>query len=191
LALPLAARFALGVAIAPPLTLRVTIGRAFAGPHPEGAVRRQAAFSIPARAAFDRDAARRSSLRLSRGLVHSVDNSGICQGIRPGLPPWIFIGHGAPRPMKNSRNDRFFNAKWKRVPAKAKIKSATDVKSAKPMQLQLWVRIFAQNRTEQRATAGPRAFNGLCDDEGVPLICPTRLGKNDGHFREQHVRFDL
>ena len=42
-----------------------------------------------------------------------------------------------------------------------------------PMQLQLWVRIFAQNRTEDRAVAGPRAFNGLCDDEGVPLICPT------------------
>src|SRR6266705_3311570 len=41
------------------------------------------------------------------------------------------------------------------------------------MQLQLWVRIFAQNRTEQRAIAGPRAFNGLCDDEAVPLICPT------------------
>src|SRR5256885_301176 len=29
------------------------------------------------------------------------------------------------------------------------------------------------NYTEQRAIAGPRAFNGLCDDEGVPLICPT------------------
>ena len=41
------------------------------------------------------------------------------------------------------------------------------------MQLQLRVRIFAQNRTEDRAVAGPRAFNGLCDDEGVPLICPT------------------
>ena len=39
--------------------------------------------------------------------------------------------------------------------------------------LQLWVRIFARYRTEQRAIAGPRAFNGLCDDEGVPLICPT------------------
>src|SRR5712675_1264303 len=37
----------------------------------------------------------------------------------------------------------------------------------------LWVRIFAQNRTEERAIAGPRAFNGLCDNEGVPLICPT------------------
>jgi hypothetical protein len=23
------------------------------------------------------------------------------------------------------------------------------------------------------------------------VICPTRLGKNGGHFREQHVRFDL
>src|SRR5712672_2187135 len=41
------------------------------------------------------------------------------------------------------------------------------------MQLQLRVRIFAQNRTEDRAVAGPRAFNGLCDDEGVPLIRPT------------------
>jgi hypothetical protein len=150
LALPLAARFALGVAIAPSLTLRVTIGRAFAGPHPEGTVRRQAAFSIPARAAFDRDAARRSSLRLSRGLVHSADNSGICQGIRPGLPPWIFIGHGAPRPMKNSRNDRFLQCEIERVPAKAKIKSATDVKSAKPMQLQLWVRICPKSHRTAR-----------------------------------------
>ena len=26
---------------------------------------------------------------------------------------------------------------------------------------------------KQRAIAGPRAFNGSCDDEGVPLICPT------------------
>src|SRR3979409_334784 len=42
-----------------------------------------------------------------------------------------------------------------------------------PMQLQSWVGIFAQNHTERRAIAGPRAFNGLCDDEGVPLICPT------------------
>jgi hypothetical protein len=25
----------------------------------------------------------------------------------------------------------------------------------------------------QMQSAGPRAFNGLCDDEGVPLICPT------------------
>src|SRR6266550_2148587 len=41
------------------------------------------------------------------------------------------------------------------------------------MQLQSWVGIFAQNHTEQRAIAGPRAFNGLCDDEAVPLICPT------------------
>ncbi len=24
-----------------------------------------------------------------------------------------------------------------------------------------------------RAIAGPRPFNGLCDDEGMPLICPT------------------
>src|SRR6266700_2912245 len=24
-----------------------------------------------------------------------------------------------------------------------------------------------------RAIAGPRAFNGLCEDEGMPLICPT------------------
>src|ERR1700716_1743516 len=42
-----------------------------------------------------------------------------------------------------------------------------------PMQLQSWAGIFDQNHTEQRAIAGPRAFNGLCDDEGVPLICPT------------------
>src|ERR1700716_2050124 len=39
--------------------------------------------------------------------------------------------------------------------------------------LQLRVRIFAQNRTEERSIAGPRVSNGLCDDEGVPLICPT------------------
>jgi hypothetical protein len=42
-----------------------------------------------------------------------------------------------------------------------------------PMQLQSWAGIFDQNHTEQRAIAGPRAFNGLYDDEGVPLICPT------------------
>ena len=41
------------------------------------------------------------------------------------------------------------------------------------MQLQSWVGIFAQHHTERRAVAGPLAFNGLCDDEGVPLICPT------------------
>src|SRR6266567_4839404 len=29
------------------------------------------------------------------------------------------------------------------------------------------------NYTELRAIAGLRAFNGLCDNEGVPLICPT------------------
>ena len=34
-------------------------------------------------------------------------------------------------------------------------------------------RDFRPNHTEWRAIAGPRAFNGLCDDEGVPLICPT------------------
>src|SRR6266481_1116521 len=34
-------------------------------------------------------------------------------------------------------------------------------------------RDFRPNHTERRAIAGPRAFNGLCDDEGVPLICPT------------------
>ena len=34
-------------------------------------------------------------------------------------------------------------------------------------------RDFRPNHTEQRAIAAPRAFNGLCDDEGVPLICPT------------------
>jgi len=42
-----------------------------------------------------------------------------------------------------------------------------------PMQIQSWVGIFAQNHTERRAIAGPGAFDGLCDDEGVPLICPT------------------
>ena len=42
-----------------------------------------------------------------------------------------------------------------------------------PMQLQSWVGILAQRHTERRAMAGPRASNGLCDDEGVPLICPT------------------
>src|SRR5439155_24862877 len=40
-------------------------------------------------------------------------------------------------------------------------------------QCRLWVRVFAQNHTGQRAIAGSRDFNGLCDDEGVPLICPT------------------
>src|ERR1700704_5274761 len=34
-------------------------------------------------------------------------------------------------------------------------------------------RHFRPNHTEWRAIAGPRALNGLCDDEGVPLICPT------------------
>ena len=34
-------------------------------------------------------------------------------------------------------------------------------------------RHFRPNHTERRAIAGPRALNGLCDDEGVPLICPT------------------
>src|SRR5882672_12503343 len=34
-------------------------------------------------------------------------------------------------------------------------------------------RDFRPNHTEQRAIAAPRAFNGFCDDEGVPLICPT------------------
>jgi hypothetical protein len=34
-------------------------------------------------------------------------------------------------------------------------------------------RDFRPNHTERRAIAGPRAFSGLCDDEGVPLICPT------------------
>ena len=42
-----------------------------------------------------------------------------------------------------------------------------------PLQLQSWVGIFDQNQAERRAMAGPRASNGLCDDEGVPLICPT------------------
>src|SRR5258708_38071511 len=41
------------------------------------------------------------------------------------------------------------------------------------MQLQSWVGILAQRHTERRAMAGPRASNGLCDDEAVPLICPT------------------
>src|SRR5712671_7479307 len=34
-------------------------------------------------------------------------------------------------------------------------------------------RDFRPNHTERRAIAGPRAFNGSCDDEGMPLICPT------------------
>src|SRR6266403_5556917 len=34
-------------------------------------------------------------------------------------------------------------------------------------------RDFRPNYTERRAIAGPRALNGSCDDEGVPLICPT------------------
>jgi len=34
-------------------------------------------------------------------------------------------------------------------------------------------RDFRPNHSEWRAIAGPRALNGLCDDEGVPVICPT------------------
>jgi hypothetical protein len=34
-------------------------------------------------------------------------------------------------------------------------------------------RDFRPNHTERGAIASPRALNGLCDDEGVPLICPT------------------
>src|SRR6266545_2518901 len=34
-------------------------------------------------------------------------------------------------------------------------------------------RDFRPNHSEWRAIAGPRALNGLCDNEGVPLICPT------------------
>src|SRR3979490_1611173 len=34
---------------------------------------------------------------------------------------------------------------------------------------------------KRHAIAGPGAFSGLCDDEGVPLICPTRLGKNSNY----------
>src|SRR5437667_848556 len=40
------------------------------------------------------------------------------------------------------------------------------------MQFQLWVRGFAKIAPGS-AIVGPRAFSGLCDDEGVPLICPT------------------
>ncbi len=49
----------------------------------------------------------------------------------------------------------------------------TTTRCGEPMQVRLWVRVFAQNHTGQRAIAGPRDFNGLCDDERVPLICPT------------------
>src|SRR5258708_32522365 len=34
-------------------------------------------------------------------------------------------------------------------------------------------RDFRPNHTKRRAIAGPRVLNGLCDDEGVPLICPA------------------
>src|SRR5438552_2867260 len=40
------------------------------------------------------------------------------------------------------------------------------------MQLQLWVRVLPKIAPAS-AIAGPRAFNGSCDGEGVPLICPT------------------
>jgi hypothetical protein len=40
------------------------------------------------------------------------------------------------------------------------------------MQLQLFERIFGRNRTEEPAIAGGR-LQGLRDDEGMPLICPT------------------
>ena len=43
-----------------------------------------------------------------------------------------------------------------------------------PVQLQLWVRIFACNRARgARCRAGPWAFCKLRDDGIVPLICPT------------------
>ena len=41
------------------------------------------------------------------------------------------------------------------------------------MQIQSWVGIFAQITPNGAPIAGSWAFNGLCDDEGVPLICPT------------------
>ena len=47
-----------------------------------------------------------------------------------------------------------------------------------PMSLRLWLWIFVGNRTEERAIAGPATPDGSCDDEEVPVICPTRQGKN-------------
>src|SRR5207245_5189089 len=41
------------------------------------------------------------------------------------------------------------------------------------MQIQSWVGIFAQITPNGAPIAGSWAFNGLCDDEGLPLICPT------------------
>jgi hypothetical protein len=48
----------------------------------------------------------------------------------------------------------------------------------KPMQIQadansIMGRHFRPHHTKWRAIAGPRALDGSCDDEGVPLICPT------------------
>src|SRR5450631_4052636 len=40
-------------------------------------------------------------------------------------------------------------------------------------------------------TIAIRPSGGVGWREFVEMICPTRLGKNGGHFREQHVRFDL
>jgi hypothetical protein len=40
------------------------------------------------------------------------------------------------------------------------------------VQLQLFKRIFGRNRTEEPAIADGR-LQGLRDDEGMPLICPT------------------
>ena len=48
------------------------------------------------------------------------------------------------------------------------------VRRGEPVQFQLWVRIFGpQSQPTRPAIAERRAFTGLWDDEGMPLICPT------------------
>jgi hypothetical protein len=48
----------------------------------------------------------------------------------------------------------------------------TIIRCGEPVQLQLFKRIFGRNRTEEPAIADGR-LQGLRDDEGMPLICPT------------------
>jgi len=48
----------------------------------------------------------------------------------------------------------------------------TIIRCGEPVQLPLFKRIFGRNRTEEPAIADGR-LQGLRDDEGMPLICPT------------------
>ncbi len=54
----------------------------------------------------------------------------------------------------------------------------------KPVQLQLWVRIFClQSRRRARCWGGPWAFYKLRDDGIVPLICPTCQNVFEGSLK--------